>query len=83
MSRKIKKISTFMLVTFLGVLLVILSMNAACSLLKYEDFESGDFKYRLYKETPNNVDVVAFSQNCLDTEESIHGKSKIADIFGI
>ena len=48
--RKIQNIiiSIFMLVTFLGVLLVILSMNAACSPLKYEDFESGDFKYRLY-----------------------------------
>ena len=68
--RKIQNIiSIFMLGTFLGVLLVILSMNAACSPLKYEDFESGDFKYRLYKETPTNVDVVAFSQNCLDTEE--------------
>ena len=46
--RKIQNIiSIFMLGTFLGVLLVILSMNAACSPLKYEDFENGDFKYRL------------------------------------
>ena len=63
MSRKIKKISIFMLVTFLGVLLVILSMNAACSPLKYEDFENRKFKYRIYKENNNKKKIADLSQN--------------------
>ncbi len=61
---------TILFTTFLCFSMIACS-TSSCSALKYEDFESGNFKYRLYSETPNSADVAFFSQDFLDAGEKI------------